>query len=198
LYKDSNTLKPLGKLIEVGSGCGMLGLVLAASNLSEYAVLTETTTVLDNLTRNVFENIQQGVVSSHQICTQSLRWEHYKEDIATKKEILTPHSFDTIVGTDVIFSIAFVKPLLKTLRKLSHSKSLILLCVPIRCEDAYALFLQKVPLYDLDCTDVTMELNDICPWGATLECKLLRMSKIKDPSIRSNSDHVTKKRRRER
>jgi len=194
-YKDSTSLKskPLGKLLEVGSGCGMLGLVLAAFNLCNLAVLTETTAVIDNLHRNVCLNIQRGIVSADQICSLSLRWDRYKEDISENKQILTPHSFDTIVGTDVIFSIAFVKPLLKTLRKLSHTTSTILLCVPIRCEDAYNLFLLKAHHYDLDYTDITQELYDLCPWGSSLECKLLQLTKTNASSalLSIHTSHVT-------
>jgi predicted nicotinamide N-methyase len=174
-YKDADLMKPLGRLLELGAGCGMLGLVLAASRLSEHTVLTETNAVMENLTYNVMNNRQS--LSLQQVYALQLQWDKYKDDIAVHSDILIPHSFDTIVATDVIFSTKFVKPLLRTLRKMSHKKSLILLCIPVRCEVAYELFLDKAPSYGFGCTDSSSELIDACPWGRDLDCKLLALHK---------------------
>ena len=47
---------PLGKTLEIGAGCGMLGLILAATKLSSRVVMTEAAEVMDILTENVDQN----------------------------------------------------------------------------------------------------------------------------------------------
>ena len=57
--KHKNKKNSLGKVLEVGSGCGMLGLILSASKLAKNVVMTETTEVLPNLEENVSFNLKQ-------------------------------------------------------------------------------------------------------------------------------------------
>ena len=222
--------KPLGKTLEVGSGCGMLGLILATSGLCTKVIMTETNEVMENLRRNVEYNtmtvrtprassesssestktsatISPFICSSKKISVHQLRWDALKQDIENCKSSVTstaknsngnhdlePHTFDTIIGTDVIFSSTLVKPLLKTLQKMSHERTNIYLCVQIRCEDSHALFLKKASKYDFKCTDITDELKDYpsCEFGLELECKIFHLSVNKD--VKSNSSITNKKR----
>jgi predicted nicotinamide N-methyase len=188
----------LGKVLEVGSGCGMLGLALSASKLAKKVVMTETTQVLPNLEKNLAFNlkakrIQTGsgqsdeVNPKHACCSpektkvRRLRWDKFGKDIkkccAEGSSDLEPHSFDTIIGTDVIFATSLVKPLLKTLRNLSHEGTHIYLCVQIRCADSHALFLEKASKYGLTVEDHSYELSDFpeLEWGLALDCKLLHL-----------------------
>ena len=48
---------PLGKTLEIGAGCGMLGLILATTKLSSRVVMTEAAEVMNILTENVDQNI---------------------------------------------------------------------------------------------------------------------------------------------
>ena len=132
--------------------------------------------VMPNLRKNLEINaFLQRNVSAHQ-----LRWDAYNEDLKNNTD-LQSHAFDTIVGTDVIFSIALVKPLLSTLRKMSHNGTNIYLCVQIRCSDAHALFLEKTTKYGFVCDDITEDLRNYeqCLFGLELDCKLFHLRKDK-------------------
>jgi predicted nicotinamide N-methyase len=185
--------KRLGKTLEVGSGCGMLGLILASSGLCNEVIMTETKDVMSNLLENVEYNVNSSV------SVRQLRWDALKEDIHAcqhdmNSDDLNPHTFDTIVGTDVIFSPSLVKPLLKTLRKMSHEQTNIFLCVQIRCEDSHTLFLKKAAKYDLLCVDITEKLNEFpsCSFGLELDCKLLHLSVNKNITSKERKrKHVT-------
>jgi predicted nicotinamide N-methyase len=205
---ENNKRKPLGKTLEVGSGCGMLGLVLAASGLCKKVVMTETQDVMANLIKNVEFNttLPNKACSSKKISVRQLRWDAYKEDIQhcqsdvgadtntkTGSTDLDPHTFDTIIGTDVIFSTQLVKPLLKTLRKMSDVQTNIYLCVQVRCADSHSLFLEKASKYDFICTDRTEDLREFpsCSFGLDLECKLLHLALITNNSNTTSNKRKT-------
>lgn len=173
----------LGRLLEVGSGCGLLGLILAANERCSKVVMTETTEVIDSLRQNVEMNISplNGSCQRESIAVQRLRWDQYENDIIYCQKSchdLDPHSFDTVIGTDVIFSERLVKPLLKTIRKMVHEKSHIYICVQIRCADAHDLFLKKASKYGFKTQDCTNELEGFpaLKWGIEMECKLFHIT----------------------
>eukprot|EP00956_Cyclotella_meneghiniana_P045569 scaffold374698_cov116-Cyclotella_meneghiniana.AAC.1 len=223
------THHPLGKTLEIGAGCGMLGLILGASGLSSKVVLTEASEVMANLKDNIDENVSDiegeshkmgtmrlqlkgvhGTIYSpacpkHRVSVRQLRWDQLKADIksdATRHDSikgeshdLQPHSFDTIVGTDVVFSPSLVCPLLKTLSKMARKKSktkdvnkaaqsssnatLIYLCLQIRCPDSHALLFSEACKYGLKVSDASHELRGTrCAWGLDLECVLLKMEVV--------------------
>jgi len=188
----------LGKVLEVGAGCGMLGLILASSGLSTKVFMTETTIVMPNLVSNLKSNVTGATSScpSDLISARQLRWDEYKKDIKICQlqgsNDLDPHSFDTIIGTDVIFSAKLVKPLLKVFRKMSHERTRIFLCVQVRCCDAYSLFLRKVTDLGFNCFDNSSELENIlmCAWGVNLECKILQLSCSRDSSKRRKQEKL--------
>ena len=191
----------LGKTLEVGSGCGMLGLILASSGLCSKVIMTETKDVMANLLQNVEYNITKDPTDANlrkKISVRQLRWDKHKKDMTycqneVKSDDLNPYSFDTIVGTDVIFTPSLVKPLLKTLRKMSHKRTNIYLCVQIRCEDSHGLFMKKAKKYDLECSDCTERLKDFpsCSFGLELDCKLLHLTVInKDDKKRKGDDNI--------
>ena len=184
---------PLGKVLEIGSGCGLLGLVLAASGMASSVVLTECAEVMDDLRSNVERNIvaEDNSLSPDIVSAKQLRWDRLGEDVAlsrkntqesAKRSVcqLQPHSFDTIVGTDVVFTSALVRPLLACLALLAHPRTNIYLCLQVRCADSHALLLKKASKFGLrveDCTEVAF--RDECPscsWGVDMECKLLHVT----------------------
>ena len=210
---------PLGKTLEIGSGCGMLGIILAANQLSSKVILTEASEVMDLLNENVNENIVdchnnneesrtipcKGIHGTnyrpccfqHSISVRQLRWDHFNTDIQASAESsntttdsshdLEPHSFDTILGTDVVFSPSLVRPLLKTIAKMARKRkssqkrnTLIYLCLQIRCTDSHALLFSEAGRYGLEVMDRSEELNIAnCAWGLELECVLLQMNVVK-------------------
>jgi len=184
----------LGITLEVGAGCGLLGQVLAAHNgLCEKVVMTETEEVMDNLKANVERNqrnqekdngekdisLKKKKKKSARVTTlevEQLDWEHVERDVQRAAH-LEPHSCDTIVGTDVIFSPKLVEPLLKTLRYMSHSRTNIYLCLQERCAVSHQLLLEKAPVYGFDMSEITDELSSIpsCRWGQSLECRVFHI-----------------------
>jgi len=205
INKDQISSSCLGKTLEVGSGCGMLGLVIAISGLSSNVVMTETRDVMENLIKNVEYNTSlKKHCNTQLISPRQLRWDSYKEDIkkcqSEGSDDLDAHSFDTIIGTDVIFSTKLVKPLLKTLRKMSHERTNIYLCVQIRCADSHSLLLKKASKYDFECVDCSDEFRiyPTCGFGIDLECKLLHMTvkKNKNSSKRKKEKSDSKMNRK--
>lgn len=196
---------PLGEVLEIGAGCGMLGLVLAASGLASSAILTECTEVVDDLRSNVARNIaaEDNSLSPDMVSAKQLRWDRLEEDVALSHKYaqgdaksnsrsvsqLQPHSFDTICGTDVVFTPTLVRPLLACLALLAHQRTNIYLCLQVRCADSHALLLKKASKFGLrveDCTEAAF--RDECPscsWGVDMECKLLHITvkKTKKDSV---------------
>ena len=196
---------PLGKVLEIGAGCGMLGLVLAASGLASSVILTECTEVMDDLRSNVARNIvaSDNSLSPDIVSAKQLRWDRLEEDVAlshknaqggaksNSKSVsqLQPHSFDTICGTDVVFTPTLVRPLLACLALLAHQRTNIYLCLQVRCADSHALLLKKASKFGLrveDCTHVAFSAEcPSCSWGVDMECKLLHVTvkKTKKDSV---------------
>jgi hypothetical protein len=184
----------LGRTLEVGAGCGLLGQVLAAANCSSEMIVTETEQVLVNLQANLERNSTVGSSSSSSpIRACCLDWEHYERDAAANN--ILPNSCDTILGTDVLFATRFVRPLLQTLQYMSilpvpsdtsataiatdTTKTVnIYLCVQIRCAASHELFLEEAPSFGFDVHDISDECFAVpsCAWGRDLECKVFRMT----------------------
>ena len=209
--KGANSNETYGKVLEVGAGCGMLGLILACSGVVKKVVMTETTEVLKNLRENVLFNIRPKKISSRKksnqiksccpssLSVRKLRWECFETDInicdSEGSDDLCPHSFDTILGTDVIFSIKLVSPLLRTLQKMSNENTIIYLCVQIRCSDSHSLLKSKAAEFGFGYRDCSKELENIpnCTWGIALECKLIRLVPIKERIKRKKLTEEVKK-----
>lgn len=166
----------LGRIVvEVGAGCGLLGIALAVANkASERVVVTEVDQVLPLLSKNVQAN--QPFLStsrSSRLDVYPLDWTHFARDSAAAG--LEPHSVDTIVGTDVVFSTALVEPLWQTLQYLSHRDTVIYLCLQVRCAAAHELLLSKVADYGFDMRTLGAndEDQDALPrWAHQMECFL--------------------------
>ena len=112
------------------------------------------------------------------VSARRLDWTDLDADIKAAGDDLRPHSFDTIVGTDVVFAKSLVAPLLGCLARMAHKKSRIYLCLQVRCEDAHAMLLRSAKRFGLRIEDCSDELRKMpsCSWGIDLECKLLRIA----------------------
>lgn len=189
-YSSSSRSFPCGqRVVEVGAGCGLLGLGIFHSNLAQHVVLTETTEVLANLSANVLlnsaaigtdikSNKDSLVASSPSLQVCPLDWTRYEEDCAAAHERALPRGgADWIVGTDVVFSTRFVEPLLATMKYLSHQGTTILLCLQERCKDSHALLLRAAPNYDFVVEDISQVVTRVptCEWGRALDCHILRL-----------------------
>ena len=174
----------LGRICELGAGVGFLGQCLVAEGCSctPDLILTETADVFTNLKRNVIRNCL--ALDHNKKCTLSvaaLDWTCYKADIMKSNGTIHPHSFDTLLSTDVIFSTLLVEPLLQTAAYLSHDHTIWYLCVQIRCAAAHQLFIDLTTSYGFHVEDMSKECYRTmskCVWGETLECFLFRITRI--------------------
>ena len=226
---------PLGKTLEIGAGCGMLGLILAAMKLSSRVVMTEAAEVMNILTENVDQNIakppttnnesdsddddrlssnEKGIYDTNHkpacpkecVSVRRLRWDCLEEDVPAvasdrslaQENDLQPNSFDTIVGTDVVFSPSLVCPLLETIKLMARKKEAesttatrIYLCLQIRCADSHSLLFSEAHKYGLEVVDVTEELAAFCPWAVELECLLLKIN-VKESKKRKKASKEKK------
>ena len=213
-FKESSLSLPLGKTLEIGAGCGMLGLVLAAKPLCSSMVLTETEGPMKILRQNVEFNKERCYPSSKQnknkfntnddnhsfsinAKVHSLNWNNFEEDIRNSNNDLLPHSFDTIVGTDVVFSTDLVIPLLQTISKMSHEQTNIYLCLQERCKDAHELLLQKIPNY-FTYQNITNQLQTHCYWGIQLDCQLYCLKPLPKKKRKRKSDTSKKNKKKKR
>jgi predicted nicotinamide N-methyase len=178
----------LGDILELGAGCGLLGQGLAvaaaaASNSStRQVVLTEHPEAFDNLQANVLRNhdILCRRAPSVAVDCCVLDWQHVDRDMTTNAHLLRDVPFDTLVGTDVLFSPRLVHPLLQTMKALSHSQTTVYLCVQIRCAEAHGILLRDCGEYGFSVTDISEQVYQVngCDWGRELECLVLRLTRI--------------------
>ncbi len=113
---------PLGswknkRVLELGSGCGLVGLRLAA--LGAHVVMTDVPQVLELTCRNVQANL--AVISSGSVCTEPLTWgQPLSERLVSLK---TCEGFDWVVGSDIVYHEHLFDSLASTLRDVCGSKS---------------------------------------------------------------------------
>jgi len=161
------------QIVEVGAGCGLLGMGLAASNHAPMStVLTEAEPVSRNLATNLAQN--KELVHNTKSCT--LDWTSYQQD--AEKAGLRAGIADIVLGTDVLFSPALVRPLLDTLSFLCNDR--VYLCVQTRCATSHQRFFQLAE-ESWDTEELTEELLSIpsCSWGPGNGCHLFCLSKKK-------------------
>jgi len=101
-----------------------------------------------------------------------------------------PHSFDTIIGTDVVFTPTLVRPLLACMALMAHDRANIYLCLQVRCADSHYLLLKTASKFGLRVEDRTdrafrEEFPSSCSWGMDMDCKLLHITvqKTKKDSV---------------
>eukprot|EP00980_Cylindrotheca_fusiformis_P027440 scaffold20461_cov117-Cylindrotheca_fusiformis.AAC.3 len=187
------------RLLEVGAGCGLVGLGCHKSGsrlIAKEVIITETHDVMPNLLDNWKRNYpcqkddrrSSSETSTLQLC--ELDWNNYRDDC--KKANIKKHSIDIIVGTDVVFAVGLVEPLIKTMRYLAHEKTIAYLCLQERCKDSHELLLEKAREHDFHIQDISDEYAAIpeCQWGKDLECCLLKFTVV------TNKQQRKKKRKR--
>lgn len=214
-------------VLEIGAGCGLLGLSLhkafelgivgkhndnegTAIPSSSRVILTETSEVMDNLRGNLERNypplscedesataLDTKSHDEHKLSVEELDWTRYRKDCAVAG--IEAHSVDCIVGTDVVFSTRFVLPMLETMQFLSHSGTLIYLCLQERCRDSHRLLLKEASFYGFAIEDISETVyNDetlrrSCGFGRALECKLLKFTVVGEEDNERKTKKKSKK-----
>jgi predicted nicotinamide N-methyase len=168
---DNGLPAPQSSVLELGAGCGLLGLVLAHNGSN--VVCTEATETLSVLKRNIKANQTAVVAAGGSVQAQKLRWEVPKDRAA-----LNGAPYDTIVGTDTVFSVDLVEPMLATAASLSHASTKVWLCFQERCAAAHAELLQLAPHYFDLVEDLSPEMHKApgCQAAEQLDCWLLCLS----------------------
>lgn len=166
--------KRLKNTLELGAGCGIVGQALNACGISKSVILTEIGQVMPNLLANVERNKMHDEKSSLEAHT--LDWNSCESDCTNAK--IAPHSMDTLVGTDVVFSTRLVEPLLQTMSYLAHSKTKAYLCLQERCKDSHQLLLDKAKDYGFQIDDISDYVTSLpsCEWGKELDCCVLKFT----------------------
>jgi predicted nicotinamide N-methyase len=160
------------RVLEVGSGCGLLGLVLG--HLGAQVVLSEAAEAMQILTSNVDKKRNRQNLPPHaSVRALKLDWTS-ETDISALQTLDVPAPFDVIVGTDVIFNITLVEPLLRLLHRASHANTTVWLCMQERCPDAHKTLLELAPKY-FQVHDRSADLAEApgCKCAAELDCFLL-------------------------
>ena len=136
-----NRPKPIERILEVGAGCGLLGLVLA-QEWGAKVLLTDTPTATTTLVANVAAN-EDALVSPAEAEAKILRWDVASDrdglgwTAAAEEEGSGPGEnlvADIILGTDVVFTEWLVEPLLETLHALCKAETVVYLCLQPRCQ----------------------------------------------------------------
>jgi hypothetical protein len=178
--------QPLGRILEVGAGCGLLGIGLQAvsarqsskallSPLVTSVVMTDVAPVVDLLRENLKCNQPLWNDSTKANCpvVVELDWTDY-----SSSHLLEAHSFDTIVGTDVLFAPHLVEPLLQTLVYYAHDQTQIFLCVQVRCAESHELFFTRAVQapFLLHVEEITCHLEEEryshLAWGSSEGCHI--------------------------
>jgi len=113
LQSDLNKLRgdsPL-RILELGSGCGLLGMSLAATG--DEVVLTDHAENIKWLRENV--ELNQNVVGNR-ATTAVLQWGNEKDMVAVEKKLGDSH-FDVIVGSDLIYDPSSHRVLKETMQR---------------------------------------------------------------------------------
>lgn len=158
-------------VLEVGAGCGLLGLVIAHHGC--HVVSTESAETIAVLRANVDANQNTVIRSGGSIAAEILHWQ-----IDGDRALIGQRKFDVVVGTDVVFDKALVEPLLATMHHFCHSSTSVWLCVQERCALAHAELLRLAPKYFAEVQNLSKALSTTpgCASAGRLECWLLRLS----------------------
>ena len=154
------------RVLELGSGCGLLGISLGCAGA--HVLLTETAEAMDNLIHNVEAN-HPPTHRGGSTASALLHWGN--EDHIDKARMHGP--FDLCLGTDVVYVTSMVRPLLWTLWRCCTQATEVWLCGQVRDPDAHATLIRESPLWF-----ETVEREPLTgfAFAEELECFLLRLS----------------------
>ncbi|CAE8598220.1 unnamed protein product, partial [Polarella glacialis] len=177
--KKGSRQQPL-RVVEVGAGCGLLGLALA--RLGCDVLLTEQPLALPNLKANTkASNTAAQVAGGSKAKAAQLSW----GDQADVTAVCAEGPFDLVVGTDVVFATRLVRPLLETIAELlkaqqgpNEARQLhCWLCLQKRDADAHELLLKEAPkLFQVE--ELSFEGLPGFEAAVELECLLLHLQLV--------------------
>jgi len=119
------------RVIELGAGCGLTGIVVAAMGAKQ-VFLTDQKPCLHLLKQNAARNEVDKIA-----CTEELDW-----GVTATTNFLPP--FDFVVGSDVLYQMESVNPLIEVLDQLADTKTVCLLSLEVRDEFVHKAFFERV------------------------------------------------------
>lgn len=126
------------RVLEIGSGCGVLGVALA--RLGAHVTLSDLPSVTPLLRDNVARNTRDGIAADAEVPAPDV----VEFDFTAPIPDALRRPFDLIVGTDVIYSEALVRPLLTSIHALAcewgGGRATAILANEIRCEVVHGVF----------------------------------------------------------
>jgi predicted nicotinamide N-methyase len=121
------------RVVELGSGTGFVGIMVAACFKPAHVYLTDLRTHLHGLERNVQRNVA-ALRSGVQVHVSELSWGSSEQETGLLESIAATTSdgveaapVDVILGTDVAYLRELYDPLLHTMNRLSSKRTLVLL-----------------------------------------------------------------------
>ena len=143
-------IAPGCRVLELGSGCGLVGMAMAKYHPSRPEVtLTDHGEALAMLEKNVSGAERCNVLDA---------------DWNTDCDLGT---FDVIVGTDVMYAPGLIEPLLRVARGSAHSGTVLYLCAPKRCDAAWEILIAGLAR-DWQLAE-TIALDDSVPCAGAFE-----------------------------
>lgn len=109
------------RVLELGAGCGLTGLV--AAHHASMVLLTDIEPILSVLRKNVESETK---LLSCKVNVNELRWGQFSAD-NIGDGLMLQHPFDVIIGSELIYKEPDLEPLIKTMLCMTHMSSVCLL-----------------------------------------------------------------------
>ncbi|EPS59615.1 hypothetical protein M569_15191, partial [Genlisea aurea] len=120
------------KVVELGSGCGLVG--LTAAYLGGEVILTDQHSMLRLLRKNVESNLDGNIRGSATVA--ELTWGDYFD------QHFTDPPPDFVVGSDIVFSESGVEDLMDALGQLCGRETTVILAAELRNDEILEYFLE--------------------------------------------------------
>jgi len=118
LVNDSNIINEHDSVLELGAGCGTIGISLSTHKKPRKVTLTDINKLtLENLKRNVAKNSDAANIS-----VEYLNW--------CDERSFPDEKFDVLIGCDIIYGEEFVDDIFNVVNKLLTAKGKFLICYP--------------------------------------------------------------------
>lgn len=162
------------RCLEVGAGCGLLSLALSRMGFDVTA--TEQPGVLENLQHNIERDSARAPKDAGACRAVRLRWGDADDIAALLGSDCSEARFDLIVGTDVVYKLELVEPLLHTLRKCTAPTGSVYLCLQRRCVASHERLLHRAPCHFERVSEESIDGFELArDFVDELECLLLKL-----------------------
>lgn len=135
-----STLHTPPRILELGSGTGIVGIV-AAATLGTNVTLTDLPHVVPNLKFNAEANAEAVGSNGGSVTFASLRWGH-----AADVEMIGGE-FDVVIASDVVYHDHLYEPLIETLRLMLIKKEIVFVMAHMKRWKKESLFFKKARKY---------------------------------------------------